>query len=109
MDRRDGKYRSWNDFQVEYFQKHPKEIKGYLDVALKDYEGDGEIIYLLMGLKNIVKAKGVCYVSRKAGLSRQAVWHALSSKGNPTITTLNAILGVLGYKLSFKIIKHKAA
>ena len=40
--------------------------------------------------------------SKKTGLSRQAIYHALSNKGNPRFSTLYQILKAAGLRITFE-------
>jgi probable addiction module antidote protein len=39
--------------------------------------------------------------ARLAGLNRESLYRQLSRRGNPSLTSLNAVLGALGLKLRF--------
>jgi hypothetical protein len=40
MSRR--KFETFKEVQIEHYKKHPKELKGYLEVALDEYRKDGD-------------------------------------------------------------------
>ncbi len=61
---------------------------------------DGDSAEILAALNNVVRAHGVTKVARVTGLSREALYNALSDKGNPTFSTLLSITRAIGVKLS---------
>jgi probable addiction module antidote protein len=96
---------SFDEFIVEHFKKHPKLADGYLKLAVEEYKKDGDERPLLSALKQVALARGgLADLSVKTGLSRESLYKTLSPKGNPTLRTLNIILKVLGYRLSFQAI-----
>jgi probable addiction module antidote protein len=104
----DRKYMDHDDFIQRSFKKRPEQVDLYLNETIKDYNQDKDFNMLIVSLRDVVRAKGVCYIAKKAGLTRQAIYKALSLKGNPTINTLNTILDALGYKCEFNLQKKLA-
>ena len=55
----------------------------------------------LLALRNVADAYGgLAAVAQEAGITREALYRALSPTGNPTLKTLLAVLGVVGMRLS---------
>ena len=50
----------------------------------------------------IARARGMTQVARDAGLSRESLYRTLSSEGNPELSTLLRVPGVLGLRLSVR-------
>ena len=73
---------------------------GYLADVLESESQEA----FLIAVKNVLEARksNISKFSRKTGLSRQAVYHALSKKGNPRLSTLNQILNAAGLKITFE-------
>ncbi|MFA5539673.1 MAG: addiction module antidote protein [Gemmobacter sp.] len=68
-------------------------------IFLKDALETGDAGYIAHALGVIVRARGMTQVAREAGLSREALYKALSPTGNPTLTTLLGVLKALDIKL----------
>lgn len=80
------------------------EAMAYLEVALEEYEEDGDSQTFMFALKNVVEAQGgVGLLSKKTGLDRTHLYRILSNKGNPRFLTLGHILKALGFRLSVSI------
>ena len=85
---------------------NPEMAKAYLDVALEEYEQDGDITFFLEALRNVVEAReGMTRLAEKTGLNRQNLYRVLSPEGNPELRTISLILHHLGYRLSVQPIQ----
>lgn len=85
---------------------NPEMAKAYLDVAIEQYEQDGDIAFFLEALRNVVEAReGMTRLAEKTGLNRQNLYRVLSSEGNPELRTISLILHNLGYRLSVQPIQ----
>ncbi len=96
-------YRTWEEILMERFTSDWEEAIGYLDVALEEYQEDGDTPFFLMGLQNVVEARGgVSEVAKKIGIAPQVLSDMLSGEEAPRIDTFSAILAVLGCRLSIQ-------
>ncbi|PYE86848.1 addiction module antidote protein [Phyllobacterium leguminum] len=83
----------------------PFDAAKYLDnpesqaVFLRDALETGDAGYVAHALGVIVRARGVSQVARDAGLSREALYKALSPTGNPTLSTLLGVTKALNIRL----------
>ena len=70
----------------------------YLRTALED---DDEPRVLLLALRQVTEAHGgVAKVAREAGVARESLYRALSTKGNPRLSTLMAVAKAVGLRLT---------
>lgn len=78
--------------------KDPAEASAYLNAMAED----GDIPFLLKGVRNVVEAQGgVGALAKKTKLSRTSLYKMLSSDGNPEIGTLDKVLAVYGIRIGF--------
>lgn len=85
------------------YMKDPKEAKFSLELALSEFEKDGQIEPLLDTLRLLAQAQGgLAKLARDTDISRKALHEALSSDGNPRLRTFQSVLEALGLKMSFK-------
>lgn len=78
-----------------------EEAMAYLQVALEEYEEDGDTKSFLLALKNVADAQGgVGQLAKKSSLDRSHLYRILSKTGNPRLLTLDNILRALGFRLS---------
>ncbi len=76
----------------------PAAIAAYLEGAFAD--GDPAEIADALGV--VARARGMTTVAEQTGLSRQALYKALSDEGNPSLSTLLKVTRALGVRLSFQ-------
>jgi len=69
--------------QVASTTTKPHDVCSLLELVRKTAENQG----------------GMSAVAKKTGLSREALYRALSSNGNPTIKTLSSVLGAIGMNI----------
>ncbi|MFT8776750.1 MAG: addiction module antidote protein [Gluconacetobacter liquefaciens] len=62
---------------------------------------DGDITALTHALSVIAKARGMTETASKAGITRTALYKALSDKGNPSLSSLLGIMKALDIKATF--------
>lgn len=96
--------------------RHSKDLKkrlkstSYASKYLRIAFGSGDEAGFLLALKNVVDAHGgVSAISRKSEITRQHLHRALKESGNPTLSTLRAILSAVGLSLDFTPEKRIAA
>lgn len=70
----------------------PEEIGALLELLRKTAEDHG----------------GMSIIAKKSGLSREALYRALSSKGNPTIKTLASVLSAVGMSLTVNQVRQES-
>ena len=78
--------------------KNARFAAEYLNAA----SGDDDPASYMAALRQVAEARGgVAQLAEDTGLSRETLYRTLSSRGNPTVKTLTAILDASGLKLSF--------
>jgi len=83
---------------------NPEEAAAYLNAALEDGSQD----VFLMALRDVAEARGLTRLARETSLNRENMYRILSEKGNPQLSSLNALLDSLGLKLAVEV-KNVAA
>lgn len=100
------KLRTLHEFLMERFAADWEEAIEYLDVALEEYQEDGDTLFFLLGLQQIIEARGgVSKVAKKINIAPQVLSDVLSSEKAPRLDTLNTILRGLGCRLSIQPLK----
>lgn len=64
---------------------------------------DGDSAAFTHALSVIAKAQGMTSTAEHAGLTRQALYKALSEQGNPSLSSLLGIMKALGLKANFQL------
>ena len=74
----------------------------YLARVLAEYDKAA----FLVALKDVVEATGgMSVMAKRAGLKRPSLYKVFSKRGNPTLETLQAILEVLGLRVTIATAK----
>jgi probable addiction module antidote protein len=78
-------------------------IDGDLDAAeyLKATCEDGTPNEIALALGTIARARNMTKLAEQTGLSRQALYKALSGEGNPEFATIVKVAHALGLRVSF--------
>jgi len=76
--------------------KDPAEAAAYLEAALEDKDPS----VFLLALRQVVQARGMANVARKAHVGRESLYKTLSENGNPELRTINRLLHAMGLRLS---------
>ena len=101
------KLRTLHEFLIERFAADTEEAISYLDVALEEYQEDGDTLFFLLGLQQVIEARGgVSEIAKKIDIAPQCLSDVLSSEEAPRLDTLNAILRGLGCRLSIQPLKN---
>ncbi|AVY92811.1 MULTISPECIES: addiction module antidote protein [Microvirgula] len=73
----------------------------YLRLALEELDDPGHRAAGLLALRDVAEAHGgLAAIAQEAGITREALYRALSPNGNPTLKTLLAVLHAVGMRLS---------
>ena len=95
-----NKYRTFDEAQIEYYKKHPRELKTYVGVALEEYQKDGDEKAFLSALSLATRVHGgFSKLSKATGLNRENLYRALSHRSDPRLSTLMRVLSTLGLSL----------
>jgi probable addiction module antidote protein len=79
---------------AEYLDS-PKAIASYLEAAFE--EGDPALIAAALG--DVARAQGMTQLAGQAGVTREALYKALSQSGDPRLSTFLGVMKALGIKL----------
>jgi probable addiction module antidote protein len=89
-------FRGWDEVALELLTD-PEEARRFLVGAIEAFGEDGDQAAFLLCVRQVVEAQmGFAELSIKTGRSKQHLYEALSSQGNPRLDTLLAILRALG-------------
>ena len=84
------------DWDVTEHLDNPEIIAAYISEALET--GDPDFIKIALG--DVARAKGMTQFSKETGVTREALYRALSDKGDPRMSTLMSVLNALGLRLT---------
>lgn len=88
-------------FEASDYLNSPEECAAYLQEFIHEDDGEDQTRLLLIALGDIVKAKRrTSQISKEVGISREGLYKALSSNGNPSFHTIAQVLRHFGLELS---------
>ena len=76
----------------------PEDIAAYLEAAFED--GDPTLMTHALGV--VARAKGMSQLARDAGVTREALYKALTADGDPKLSTFVGVMKALGMRLLAK-------
>lgn len=79
---------------AEYIESE-EAVFAYIEAAFED--GDPAVITHALG--NVARARGMTSIAREAGVTREALYKALTENGDPKLSTLLGVLKALGLTL----------
>ncbi len=80
----------------------PREAAAYLTAAIED----GDLNVFLLALRDVAQVHGgLGKLSSASALNRRALYRMLSDRGNPALSSLDAILKALGFQLAVGVRK----
>ena len=98
--------RSHEEATIESFRKDPVFAAEYLNSILKD----GDQAELMLALRRMSKAfGGVQKLAQDAELNVNSLYRTLSSKGNPELKSLRAVLRAMGMQLTVQPLRKRVA
>lgn len=84
----------------------PFDAAEYMDTPesqaelITDALESGNATYIAQAIGVVARARGMTVIARDAGVTREALYRALSADGDPRLSTLVSVLGALGIQLS---------
>ncbi len=84
------------DFDVAEYLDSPEVIAAYLAATFKD--GDAGEIAEALG--TVARAKGMTEIAKRAGMSREGLYKALSADGHPVFATVLKVMRALDVELA---------
>ena len=84
--------------------KTPEDARLYVQACADEDPGDGSLIRA--ALNDVARAGNMAGLARKAGMSREGLYKALSADGNPTFATILRITRALGIQLRAEVAGH---
>ena len=92
-------------FDAAEYLDTPERQAAYINAAFET--DDMKFIRDALGL--VARARGMAQVAKETGLSRESLYKALGSSGNPEFGTVVRLMPALGLKLSARSVASKRA
>jgi probable addiction module antidote protein len=83
------------NFEITEHLPDDAAIAQYLSIVLEDGDPD----FLLAALGDVARARGMTQIAKDSGVTREALYRALSAGARPRFETIQKVLTALGVKL----------
>ncbi|MCY4554684.1 MAG: hypothetical protein OXC79_13535 [Candidatus Poribacteria bacterium] len=94
------KYRTWHEILIADLAANRAEAIDYFDLSLQEYQLDGDTLFFVKEIRNIIEALGgVTEIAKQTATDPEVLSEVLSSDEAPCIDTLNIIANALGCRL----------
>lgn len=84
---------------AEYL-KSDEDIRLYLEACLE--EGGDDPAFIVHALGVVARARNMSQLAKDTGLTREGLYKALSSQGNPSFSTVARVAKALGLRLTLQ-------
>lgn len=88
-------------YDTAEFLNSEERMAAYLELAFEE----GDPVAIASALGAVARARGMTQLAEKTGVSREALYKSLSSKGNPRLSTLMPLMKALGLRLAVEPIR----
>ncbi|MGI8947232.1 MAG: addiction module antidote protein [Ornithinimicrobium sp.] len=79
-----------------------EDVVAYLEAVIDDGDDDPAVITQALGA--IARSHNLSEIARRAGMSREGLYKALSANGNPSFATVMKVSRALGLRVHFESI-----
>jgi probable addiction module antidote protein len=94
---KDLKLTKWDSAE---FLRDDEDVALYLEAVIED--GDPALLSHALGV--VARARGMTRLAKETGLAREALYRALSRRGNPSFTTVMKVTKALGLKITVALV-----
>lgn len=91
---------------AEYL-KSEADISTYLDACFEEASDDPAFLTHALGV--VARARNMSQLARDSGLTREGLYKALSSEGNPSFGTVLKVADAMGYRFTLVSKNRKTA
>lgn len=89
---------SFSAYDSADYLKSEKEIAAYLEAAIEEAGDDPAFIAHALG--TVARSRGMAKLARDTGMTREGLYKALSTSGNPSFATVFKVLRALGLRIA---------
>jgi probable addiction module antidote protein len=94
------KSEDFSAYDTADYLTHPEAAAAYLEAAIDEAGDDPALLAHALGV--IARSGNLSELARQVGMSREGLYKALSSDGNPSFATIYRVAGALGLRLHFE-------
>lgn len=91
---------SFSRFDAADYLTSVDEVVAYLEAVVEEADDNPALIAQALGV--VARSRNVSDLARRAGMSREGMYKALSVHGNPSLATLLKLSKALGLRVHFE-------
>lgn len=91
---------SFATFDAADYLTSVDDIVAFLEAVVEEADDDPALITQALGV--IARSRNLSELARRAGMSREGLYKALSAEGNPSFATVFKLSTALGLKVHFE-------
>ena len=91
---------SFSRFDAADYLTNVDEVVAYLEAIVEEADDDPALIAQALGV--VARSRNVSDLARRAGMSREGLYKALSVDGNPSFATVLKLTKALGLRVHFE-------
>lgn len=93
------KTESFTPYESADYLTSIEDAAAYLEAAVE--EGGDDPAFIAQALGNIARSGNISELARRTGMSREGLYKALSTDGNPSFATIMKVSKALGLRIHF--------
>lgn len=91
---------TYSRYDTADYLKTEEDIALYMEAVMEEGGDDANLIAHALG--DVARARNMSQLARDVDMTREGLYKALSSEGNPSFATIMKVAKALGLKLGFK-------
>jgi probable addiction module antidote protein len=95
------KKEKFSRYDVGEYLNSETDMARFLEACME--EAGDDATYIAAALGDIARARGMAQLAKDTGISREGLYKALSSDGNPSLATVLKVVKALGLQLTAKV------
>ena len=95
--------RKTRHYDTADYLRTEEDIALYMEAVME--EGGDDASFIAHALGDVARARNMSQLAREVGMTREGLYKALSSEGNPSFDTIMKVAKALGLQLGFKPVR----
>ena len=98
---------TYSRYDTADYLRTEEDIALYMKAVME--EGGDDANFIAHALGDVARARNMSQLAREVGMTREGLYKALSSEGNPSFATIMKVAKALGLKLGFQSVRGTRA
>ena len=94
---------TYSRYDTADYLRTEEDIALYMEAVME--EGGDDASFIAHALGDVARTRNMSQLAREVGMTREGLYKALSSEGNPSFATIMKVAKALGLKLDFKPVR----